>query len=421
MKRAICVSVVVLALGTVLYGASGGPGPGSATTVDVFNQISTSQNQDTSVTAAGGSSYAGGSSSQVNIDTTSITDVESRTPPLTTFPPYLPYWTHGGWGTIKAYFPNGPTMNDGVYETTFDPENADDMRELRSVLSALPHKGLLEAVGGILNGVAVALGGPDKYHHGRGLEIVNSITRDRRPEGKALVVFIDSNVNTQLLREEGYAYVGKVSVEGDPARGWDHAYKAAVTEALLWDTDILLLSGGMKGVTVGSNITFPSAAAGYSQANYSLSLFGAAAQGITEGKGKAVLSAEAYRYSPGRVDRREIPASLYNRIGQRHRPASQAPVRGVPAMPQPAPEGIAHDGQLLPRPAPSGRAPEGAAANVGSVEPAPARRAMPPQMAQDTPPAPQPATREPGIEVSRELFNMAGFRDVREVKYLTVR
>lgn len=419
MERAICVSILVLAFGTALYGQNGD------TVVNVENQISTTQNQDISVTATGTNSEASSysesgdsrSSSQVNINTSS--NYETRTAPLTTFPPYLPYWTHGGWGTIKAYFPNGPTMNDGVYETTFDPENRDDMHELRSVLSALPHKGLLAAVGGVLNGVAVAFGAPDNYHHGRGLDIVNSITRDRRPEGKPLLVFIDSNVDPRLLREEGYAYVGKVSVEADVERCWDHAYKAAVTEALLWDTDILLISGGMKGVTVGSNITFPSAAGGYSQANYSLSLFGAAAQGITEGKGKAVLSAEAYRYYPNRVDRRAIPASLYDRIRLRPRPTSQAPARNLPATPQPAPEGIAHDGQLLPRPAPSGRAPQEEATNVGSAGP-PATCTEPPPTP-EVPPAPRCKAREPGIEVSRELFNMTGFKDASEVKYLTVR
>ncbi|HSW02682.1 MAG TPA: hypothetical protein VLI39_21140 [Sedimentisphaerales bacterium] len=388
MKKTCMALTVALALGTALRAENGDPGI-SGTAVDVVNQIGSSQNQDVSTTsiAEGGSSWndnTSNSASQVNINTSS--NYETRTPPLSAFPPYLPYWTHGGWGTVKAYFPNGPTPNDTIYETTFDPENPEDMRELRSVLKAAPHAGLAEALGGMLNSVsAFVLGTPDRYHHGRGLEIVNSVTRDRRPEGKPLLVFIDANVDLGLLREEGYAYVGKVSVEGDVDRNWDQAYKAAVAEALLWNTDVLLVSGGMKGVTVGSNVTFPSAAAGYSQANYSLSLMGAKATGITEGKGKAVLSADAYRFSPERAERRRIPESLYNRIRSGYRPVSQkvdsapvpmslgasvptpavippersncaTPARMTDVSPilQPRSQGATPDGQLLPGPEPQG-------------------------------------------------------------------
>jgi hypothetical protein len=141
-----------------------------------------------------------------------------------------------------------------------------------------------------------------------------------------------------------------------------------VAEALPWDVDILLVSGGMKGVTVGSNLTFPSGAAGYSQSNYSLSLFGAAATGITEGKGKAVVSGEAYRFAPLAVERRRIPEALYDRIRSHFapvppegtlngRPPWQEPSAmslepneepGAEAVPQPLPEGTGQGGQLLP-------------------------------------------------------------------------
>lgn len=381
MKKKWIVLVVMLALGTALHGENGAPDPSIGTMVNVVNQSASNQNQDVSTTsiAEGGSSWNDNKSnsfSQVSMN--SVSNYESRTPPLSTLPPYLPYWTHGGWGTIKAYFPNGPTANDTIYETTFDPENPEDMRELRTVLKDLPHTGLTEAIGGVLNTVAVIVfGAPDRYHHGRGLEIINSVTRDRRPEGKPLLVFIDSNVDMGLLRDEGYAYMGKVDVEGDVDRNWDQAYKAAVTEALLWDVDILLVSGGMKGVTVGSNVTFPSAAAGYSQMNYSLSLMGAKATGITEGKGKAVLSADAYRFYPSMVERRRIPASLYDRIRGRDRsslnefggmpPATSVPGSAVvpperptwtapqekrdpSIIPQSQPQGATLDGQLLPAP-----------------------------------------------------------------------
>ena len=259
MKKALTILVPVLALWTRRTRRTAARLPRSSVGVPTTSP----RNQNQNVSANGGESRSdSASNANVNMNTTSISNYQTRTPPLTTFPPYLPYWNHGGWGTIKAYFPNGPTANDQIYETTFDPQNPSDMRELRSVLQALPHT--RRAGGGrrpCSTAWRVALfGKPDTYFHGRGIEIADSIVRDRRPEGKSLLVFIDSNVDMNLLGEEGYAYMGKVSVEGDPERNWDQAYKAAVAEALLWDVDILLVSGGMKGVTTGTNITFPSAA-----------------------------------------------------------------------------------------------------------------------------------------------------------------
>jgi hypothetical protein len=514
MKTVIAVCVPVLIVGAALYGQE----PGA--NVNVNNQITSSQTSNVTATGTNSESYSEGGRSSVSVN--AFSNVDARTPPLTTFPPYLPYWTHGGWGTIKAYFPNGPTPNDGVYETTFDPKSEQDMRELKNVLTALPHKGPLEVLGAMLNDIGSVFGGPDMYHHGRGFEIADSIVRDRRPERKPLLVFIDSNVDPQLLAEQGYAYVGKVSVEGDVERNWDHVYMAAVAEALPWDVDILLVAGGMKGVTVGSNLTFPSGAVGYSQPNYSLSLFGAAATGITEGKGKAVLSAEAYRLAPQMVERRRIPEALYDRIRARGvslPPAETVPVphpgepapawqeptgaslepldeQGQGAVPQTVPQGTGQGGQLLPpldadqltraepnqpgqmefslpvtlepnqpgqseRPAPdvsptcmppgplvaeppcgtppastrraaqapsrplAAQPPGGALQrdNAAGRQPAltrtrpPAARAVPPART-IAPPAPKT---EPGIEISRELFNIAGFSDPHKIKYLTVR
>jgi len=261
--------------------------------------------------------YSGGSSSGAiaSLSTTSISkSPKIRIPPLSVIPPYLPYWTHGGWGAVNAYFPNGPSSNDTVYERTFNPHDPDDMRDLRGVFDSLSYSGLLEALGGVFNSVRVVFGGPDNFHHGKGFEIANAFIRDRRPEGKPLLMFIDSNVDRKLLNKAGYAYVGKVSLEGEVDRNWDQVYDAAVAEALPWDVDVLLISGGMKGVTVGSNISFPGAGYGYSQTNYSLSLFGATSSGITEGKGKAMVSAEGYRYWPQALIKRRIPKALYDRI-----------------------------------------------------------------------------------------------------------
>ncbi len=431
MKKVWFVPVCILALGTALQGENGDPGGGGMipiNQIEVLNDITTVQSQN--VSASGGASDSkANSNAVVNLSTTSISDNDMRTPPLTSLPPYLPYWTHGGWGTVKAYFPNGPTINDQIYETTFDPENPEDMRELRSVLRALPHTGLVEAVSGVLNSVAVVLfGSPDRYHHGRGLEIANSITRDRRPEGKPLLVFIDSNVDMGLLAEEGYAYVGKVNIEGDVERNWDHAYKTAVTEALLWDADILLVSGGMKGVTVGSNVTMPSAAAGYSQMNYSLSLFGAKATGITEGKGKAVLSADAYRFYPGMVERRRIPESLYERIRFRPRPVLMDPAGAqLPSEPAdvPVPEEPAEAQAAAAEPVR-----EDEESGIQADPPVCESKTPAPRMAspayQNRRPVGRiaPSTyrnRGPGINVSRQLYEMAGFPRDQQVGAVNIR
>jgi hypothetical protein len=270
------------------------------------------------------------STSSVNIATTSISNYKGRTSPVGAYPPYLPSWNHGGWGTINAYFPNGPTGSDKVYQRTFDTANPDDVRELKGILGSLSYVGPLELVGGMFNGLVKLFGGPDKTHRGRGVEIANSVLRDRRPEGKPMFVLIDSNVDGQLLTEAGYAYVGRISLEGSVKRNWDQVYHAAIAEALPWDVDILLISGGMKGVTVGSNTSFPNGGGAFSQTNYSLTLLGGRATGITEGKGEAMVSAAAYRYCPEMIARRSVPAALYERI--RVRPKAAAATDGENVM-----------------------------------------------------------------------------------------
>ncbi len=348
--------------------------------------------------AEGGDSFAeGGDASSIalsgdsgaiaNISTTSISNYEGRTPPVSTSPPYLPYWNHGGWGTLKAYFPNGPTADEKVYERVFDPDNPDDMRELRGVLESLPYGGPLSMLGGIFNGVRAVFGGPDNFHRGRGFEIANSLIRSARPEEKPLLVFIDSNVDRDLLRQAGYAYVGKISMEGNASRNWDHVYDAAVAEALPWDVDVLLVSGGMKGVTVGRNTTFPLAGGAYTQLDFSLSLFGGTAGGITEGKGKAMLSAEGYRYWPESAYRRKIPTSFYDKIRAK---AVQNP-KQVPQSERTIGEAV----KEIP------------ASDTDTEVP-------PPSMTGQG----QEAFK--GISVSRELLEMSGFRE-GQVQYMTVR
>jgi len=406
MKRFIGILIPVLLIVVLESSAYADDG----TSVDSTNTLLANQVQqgqgyatagggDASSIALGGDSssdassiaLSGGSNSgaSANIITSSTSNYESRTPPVSTYPPYLPYWNHGGWGTLKAYFPNGPTADEKVYERVFDPDNPDDMRELRGVLESLPYGGPLSVLGGIFNGVRAVFGGPNNFHRGRGFEIANSLIRSARPEEKPLLVFIDSNVDRDLLRQAGYAYVGKISMEGNASRNWDHVYDAAVAEALPWDVDVLLVSGGMKGVTVGKNTTFPLAGGAYTQLDFSLSLFGGSAGGITEGKGKAMVSAEGYRYWPEAAGRRRIPTSFYDKIrakaGQNHK-----------------------------------QVPQGERTIGEAVKEIPAS-----DTDTDTEVPPPSTTRQGqetfrGISVSQELLELSGFRE-GQVQYMTVR
>ena len=298
-------------------------------TVDVDNQLNSNLVQSTRVVGGGdsrsdavaiaeGGTGVGLSDSFSNSGVSISTNVRGRTFPLGTAPAYLPLWQHGGWGTVKGYFANGPTAEDRVYERTFNPNDPEDMDQLRGVLTAIPYTGVLSTAGGLWNGITKMLGGPDRLHHGRGFEIANSIIRHRRHHRKPLMVFIDSEIDKKILFKAGYAYVGKISIEGKHSRNWDQVYNAAIAEALPWDVDILLISGGMKGVTVGSNSAYPNASMGYSQLNYSLSLGGSHAKGVTEGKGKPVLSAEAFRFSPRMGRKQRLPRQFYSRLVARY-------------------------------------------------------------------------------------------------------
>jgi len=397
----------------------------SNTTINVGTDVDTNQNQSVSVTSGGDatSSSKTSSDSKSSITSTSISNYKTRTPPITTFPPYLPYWTHGGWGTIKAYFPNGPNSDDQVYERVFDPRNPNDTRELKSVLESLPYESPLNILGGILNSMGVVFGGPDNYHHGRGFEIASSLVRTRRPKGKPLLVFIDSNVDTKLLKEAGYAYVGKVSLEGKVDRNWDHVYDAAVAEALPWNVDILLISGGMKGVTVGSNLSFPGAGGAYSQANYSISMFGAVSSGITEGKGKALISAAGYRYCPAAVNRRRIPQAFYDRFQAKVQPAQQSEevVQQIPP---------ADETQMyidVPEEKPSVTIQEQFpeiekepfTVILEEVPSAPTKEKCVPSAKEKRTAVPK--KKRPGVKVSRELLEMAGFPEHQQIYNLMIK
>ncbi len=386
----------------------------SNTNVNVRTDVDTNQNQSVNVSSGGDSDSKSSSDSKSTITSTEISNYESRTPPITTFPPYLPYWNHGGWGTIKAYFPNGPNSDDQVYERVFDPHNSNDIKELKGVLESLPYDSPFNIFGGILNGVGVVFGGPDNYHHGRGFEIASSLIRNRRPNGKILLIFIDSNVDTKLLKQAGYAYVGKVSLEGNVDRNWDHVYDAAVAEALPWDVDILLISGGMKGVSVGSNVS-AGAGGAYTQNNYSISMFGSVSSGITEGKGKAIVSAAAYKYCPATANRRRIPQAFYDRIQ-----ASVQPVQQTKDVVQQIP--LEQETEMyfeIPEEKPSVTIQQ----QYPEIDKEPVTVIL-----EDVPPAPIkekpvaiPQKKRPGIKVRRELLEMAGFTEHQQIQNLFIK
>jgi len=323
MKKIINIFVALLLLFAVTQAfGDGGYLPGSSANSNSSSQVNSSQNQTvfSQGFAQGGNAtsdsiaVSGDSGAIANISTNSTSNYETRTPPVSMFPPYLPTFSHGGWGTIQAYFPNGPNGNDSMYERAFYTDSKSDVKELKGVMNSLPYDGPLSFVGGILNGIGTIFGGPDNFHHGKGFEISNSIVRKRRPEDRPLYILIDSNINRDYFRKTGYTYVGKISLEGKVDRNWDLVYKAAIAEVLPWDVDVMLVSGGMKGVTVGTNTTFPGIAGAYSQTNYSVSMLGGRATGITEGKGVAMVSAECFRYNPAAADSRGIPEEFYKQV-----------------------------------------------------------------------------------------------------------
>jgi len=417
MKRLLAVMIAVLVvLGTVHANTQvrcepiPKPNPKPQPQPGDINISNNSSSSSSSYSDATSDSF---SSSKATINTSTVSNYDTRTEAPTVFPPYLPYWNHGGWGTIKAYFSNGPSKDDRVYERRFDPGNSTDMKELRGVLQSLPYDGPIEFVGGFLNTVGAVFCGIDNYHHGRGFEIANSLVRQRRRSGKPLVVFIDTNVDTNLLRKAGYAYAGKVSIEGNVNRNWDQVYDAAVAETLPWDVDILLVSGGMKGVTVGSTGAFPGAGGAYSQSNYAISMFGSVSQGITEGKGKATLSAEGYRFSPEALNRTRVPQSLYNRI--------RASVNAAPA-PAPTPTYRSMEQARITAPRAMRSQQEFAPVQMApSASLSPSKRAIIRASAAQKPVTPTIKKNVAGVEVSRKLWEMAEFDKDEMVEYVIIR
>jgi len=62
-------------------------------------------------------------------------------------------------------------------------------------------------------------------------------------------------------------------------------------------------------------------------------LFGSVSSGITEGKGKALVSAEGYRYWPQALIKRRIPKALYDRIHVKPKPKGEETAQEIPPSP----------------------------------------------------------------------------------------
>ena len=309
----ICLVVSLMMLTEVAYGQSQaeatnqsdvdvgvivqGPGYSEGGDSDATS-IAVSEGGEGGQGGAGGQSSAGaGASADNTINTTSISNYEVKTPPLPVPAPYLPFAQHGGWGVIETFFQNGPNGDLAAYAQKFNPSDKQQMKELRNI----SNKGLIEGL--------ISLFGDNK------IKITESLVKTPRKEGKVLRTIPGVIGAREKLQEAGYISVGKIGCRGTLDHNWDHVYLASVEEALKWDIDIILVDGGMKGVTIMKNGTFPGIAGAYGQANYSISALGVTADGITEASGRPVLSAEAYRYDPITLEKRRVSREFYNRIG----------------------------------------------------------------------------------------------------------
>ena len=234
-----------------------------------------------------------------------------------------------------------------VYERTFDPGDADDMDELRGIMSGAPYDGPIEFIGGGLQRCGRGpFGDPTTTITAGALRSPTPWCGSVGPTGKPLLVFIDSNVDRNLLKRAGYTYVGKVSVEAKETRNWDQAYNAAIVETLPWDVDILLISGGMKGVTVGSNLYVPQCGHGLQPGELLAVADGRIRQGHHRGQRQARHGRRgAYRYCPRLVNKRRVPTLFYEKMKARYgmakvsryvpwsgpqQPQSSAPVNTTP-------------------------------------------------------------------------------------------
>lgn len=257
-----------------------------------------------SATAQGGDAGAlalsGGSTSSI---TTISKGSEIHTGALGMNPPYLPYWAHAGWGLVEGFSFNSPNRDAEAYECQIDPLNREQMKEIKKALNDIDYKGPFELLGGILS--------PGNLTGGKFNRRVNSIIRKPRRPGQPLVLLID-NVDYKALEKDGYVYVGEIGIEGGLKHNFDQIYTAIIAEVLPWDVDLLLFSGGGKGVTIGSTRAFPNAAGAYTSTDFSVSSLFGDSQGIVEGSQRQVIKGVAYRKDLARKVERTIPESIAN-------------------------------------------------------------------------------------------------------------
>ena len=319
--RKLTILLVVVALTSVTWGQSDSE---ANVLVDSDNTAIGGGNANAGAQAQGGAGGTGGTGGSagaaVNFAPHSTSIVKTREqkvyPPGTSHPFHM-YVNHGGWDLLKGYFVGGPSGDLTVYERQYTPSNKKDMDELYGVLEGMEHDRLIDLPFDILNtawrlcGWAYTAGQatPARLpHRFRGIEVENGFLKDKRPKDLPLMVFVDGSLNLSKLKAAGYVDVGTTTARADnTSRTWDQVEASIVAETLPWNIEIIIISGGMKGISVATNDSIP-VAIGAGSNDVGFTLQGATAKGATEGVAKAMIRARGYRKDPVRMKRISIPS-----------------------------------------------------------------------------------------------------------------
>lgn len=300
-----------------------GGGDADATSIseggDAFSQ-SSSQGGD----ASAKTETVNWNTPSASISTTTTSNYRSNMSPSSLYPGALPYWTHGGWGIIKGYCPKSPSSDfKAAYEQKFGVGSLpfDDLENV--IRHNVPPDGVFGFLECTVNDFFNIFGTPDRFHRGRGFEITSSLIPKPRPKDKPLYVFENGSHDKAKLREMGFIYVGKVGVKGKlKVHNWDHCEDAAVAEAYLYDVDFLFISGGMRGVTVGSTGSLGAGGAYGVRSDLTVNVIGVESKGMVEGEFLPLADGEAYRYDPKLAGLRSISNDAKVKVGKECKPIS---------------------------------------------------------------------------------------------------
>jgi len=152
-------------------------------------------------------------------------------------------------------------------------------------------------------------------------------------------------------------------------------------------------------------------------------MFGAVSSGITEGKGKALVSAAGYRYCPAAANRRRIPQAFYDRIQAMVQPVQQSEeiVRQIPPVEETESfTEIPEEKSSITIQEQYPDADEGPFTVIlEEVPPAATKGSCAPVGKQKQPAI--PPKKRPGVKVSRELLEMAGFPEHQQIYNLMIK